>query len=189
MLTEGWDCNTVTHIVGLRPFMSQLLCEQVVGRGLRRQSYEVGEDGKLSEEVAKVLGVPFEVVPFKQSGMQSPPKPKQWHVQALEERAQYAITFPRVEGYQQAIRNRVTVDWDAITPVVVDPIVIPDAATMKAYLPANDGRSTLNGPGSLEQVGLAAWRQDVRLQQHEFDLAGWLVRRYVEHAVDEAAAR
>ena len=45
MLTEGWDCNTVTHIVGLRPFMSQLLCEQVVGRGLRRQTYELGEDG------------------------------------------------------------------------------------------------------------------------------------------------
>ena len=44
MLTEGWDCNTVTHIVGLRPFMSQLLCEQVVGRGLRRASYEVGEE-------------------------------------------------------------------------------------------------------------------------------------------------
>jgi type III restriction enzyme len=47
MLTEGWDCNTVTHIVGIRPFMSQLLCEQVVGRGLRRASYDVGEDGKL----------------------------------------------------------------------------------------------------------------------------------------------
>ena len=65
MLTEGWDCNTVTHIVGLRPFMSQLLCEQVVGRGLRRASYNVGADGKLEEEVAKVFGVPFEVIPFQ----------------------------------------------------------------------------------------------------------------------------
>ena len=74
ILTEGWDCNTVTHIVGLRPFMSQLLCEQVVGRGLRRASYEVGEDGKLTEEVAKVFGVPFEIIPFKQSpiGRRSP---------------------------------------------------------------------------------------------------------------------
>src|SRR5439155_16270513 len=53
MLTEGWDCNTVTHIIGLRPFMSQLLCEQVVGRGLRRRSYDVGEDGLLQEEVAR----------------------------------------------------------------------------------------------------------------------------------------
>ena len=65
MLTEGWDCNTVTHIIGLRPFMSQLLCEQVVGRGLRRASYEVDENGLLREEVAKVFGVPFEVIPFK----------------------------------------------------------------------------------------------------------------------------
>ena len=68
MLTEGWDCNTVTHIIGLRPFMSQLLCEQVVGRGLRRRSYEVDEEGRFQEEVAKVLGVPFEIIPFKQSG-------------------------------------------------------------------------------------------------------------------------
>src|SRR5262249_19532636 len=65
MLTEGWDCNTVTHIIGLRPFMSQLLCEQVVGRGLRRANYDVGPDGRLSEEVALVLGVPFQVIPFK----------------------------------------------------------------------------------------------------------------------------
>ena len=65
MLTEGWDCTTVTHIVGLRPFMSQLLCEQVVWRGLRRTNYDVGENGKFSEEVAKVFGVPFEVIPFK----------------------------------------------------------------------------------------------------------------------------
>src|SRR5207237_796541 len=65
MLTEGWDCNTVTHIVGLRPFMSQLLCEQVVGRRLRRRTYEVGDGDLMTEEVAKVFGVPFQVVPFK----------------------------------------------------------------------------------------------------------------------------
>ena len=67
MLTEGWDCNTVTHIIGLRPFMSQLLCEQVVGRGLRRSSYAVGEDDKLGKEVAKIFGVPFEIVPLKEN--------------------------------------------------------------------------------------------------------------------------
>jgi type III restriction enzyme len=65
MLTEGWDCNTVTHIVGLRPFMSQLLCEQVVGRGLRRRTYEVGDNGLMTEEIAKVFGVPFRVVPSR----------------------------------------------------------------------------------------------------------------------------
>src|SRR6202008_770515 len=77
MLTEGWDCSTVTHIIGLRPFMSQLLCEQVLGRGLRRASYEVGEDDKFTEEVAQVFGVPFEVIPFKanpQGAATPPPK-------------------------------------------------------------------------------------------------------------------
>lgn len=74
MLTEGWDCNTVTHIIGLRPFMSQLLCEQVVGRGLRRASYESNDDGKFPEEVAKVFGVPFDVVPFKANPTGQAPK-------------------------------------------------------------------------------------------------------------------
>ncbi len=54
MLTEGWDANTVTHIVGLRPFMSQLLCEQVVGRGLQRRRYDLGENDRFGEEVARV---------------------------------------------------------------------------------------------------------------------------------------
>lgn len=101
MLTEGWDCNTVTHIVGLRPFMSQLLCEQVVGRGLRRSNYEVGEDGKLSEEVAKVFGVPFEVIPFKQNETGgTPPSVKRHHIAAVPSKAYYEIKFPRIEGYQ-----------------------------------------------------------------------------------------
>src|SRR5204863_9986251 len=77
MLTEGWDCNTVTHIVGLRPFMSQLLCEQVVGRGLRRRNYELTEEGLFEEEVAQILGVPFEVVPFKRQPKKGTRKPPQ----------------------------------------------------------------------------------------------------------------
>lgn len=100
MLTEGWDCNTVTHVIGLRPFMSQLLCEQVVGRGLRRTNYEVGSDGKLTEEIAKVFGVPFEVIPFKAADQgQPPPRVKRYHVHAIPSKAQYEIRYPRVEGY------------------------------------------------------------------------------------------
>jgi type III restriction enzyme len=159
MLTEGWDCNTVTHIVGLRPFMSQLLCEQVVGRGLRRASYEVGEDGKLTEEVAKVFGVPFEVIPFKQSPIgPRPPSPKRHHVYAVQQKARYEIRFPRLAGYRQAIRNRVVVDWQAIATCRLDPMNIPPQVELKAGLPNNQGRHSLTGPGKLERVDLNPYR-------------------------------
>src|SRR5437016_3332592 len=102
MLTEGWDCNAITHIIGLRPFMSQLLCEQVVGRGLRRRSYDVDANGRFTEEVAKVFGVPFEVIPFKANKQSEPqPQPKRYHVHALPAKADLEIKFPRVEGYTQ----------------------------------------------------------------------------------------
>jgi len=95
MLTEGWDCNTVTYIIGLRPFMSQLLCEQVVGRGLRRRSYDVGDEERLSEEVAKVFGVPFEVIPFKANKQAAPVQAvKRHHVHAIPAKAQFEIRFP-----------------------------------------------------------------------------------------------
>ena len=180
MLTEGWDCNTVTHIVGLRPFMSQLLCEQVVGRGLRRRDYEIGENGKLTEEVAKILGVPFEVIPFKQAATRRPAKPKRHHVQALPEKAEYEIVFPRVERYQQAIRNRVAVDWDRVPPVLVDPMKIPDQVELKANLPSNQGRLSLLGPGRLEGLDLERWRSGVRVQAREFELARSLTQEYVQ---------
>lgn len=187
MLTEGWDCTTVTHIIGLRPFMSQLLCEQVVGRGLRRRSYEVGADGLLQEEVAKVLGVPFEIIPFKQSGKKSPPQP-QHHVQPVEARADLEITFPRVEGYHQAIRSRVTVDWDSVAGVKIDPLEIPNAVLMKAGLPNNAGRPSIAGPGKLEGLDLSRWRQDFRLQEREFEMAKALTKDYVASEACEAPA-
>ena len=172
MLTEGWDCNTVTHIIGLRPFMSQLLCEQVIGRGLRRASYEVGDDGKFREEVAKVFGVPFEIVPFK-ANPQGPPlePPQRHHVHALPGKAEFEIRFPRVEGYTQAIRNRVAVDFRAIAPLLLDPLNIPPEVDMKAALPDNRGRPSLSGPGKLENVTLNPYRCGRRLQELAFDLA------------------
>src|SRR3990170_2060062 len=179
MLTEGWDCNTVTHIVGLRPFMSQLLCEQVVGRGLRRSNYEVGENGKLSEEVAKVFGVPFEVIPFKQNRVgPNPPPVKRHHITAVPGKAQYEIKFPRVEGYQQAIRNRITVDWNAVAQLRLDPMNIPPEVEMKAGLPNNHGRYSLSGPGKIETVDLNPYRSGRRFQELVFELARDLTRDY-----------
>jgi type III restriction enzyme len=101
MLTEGWDANTVTHIMGVRAFGTQLLCEQVVGRGLRRVSYEVDpKTGFFPTEYAEVLGVPFS---FAQGGGGEPPPPPPpvTRVRALEERRELReIRFPNVEGYR-----------------------------------------------------------------------------------------
>jgi len=180
MLTEGWDCSTVTHIIGLRPFMSQLLCEQVVGRGLRRASYDVSDDGKLGEEVAKVLGVPFDVIPFKQNP-QGPARepPKKWHVHALPERVRYKIEFPRVEGYTQAIRNRLTVDWASLPTLPLEPGRIPPEVEMRLLAVSNAGRPCLSGPGRTDEASLREWRAKVRLQEVIFDLAQGLTKQYL----------
>jgi type III restriction enzyme len=189
MLTEGWDCNTVTHIIGLRPFMSQLLCEQVVGRGLRRFSYEVGEDGKLTEEVAKVFGVPFAISPFKENPSGGGSKPeKRHHIRALPDKSQFEIKFPRVEGYRQAIRNKITVDWEAVAPLTLDPMNIPPEVEMKASLPSNKGRPTLTGPGKLERVDLNPYRAGRRFQELVFELAKDLTKAYVLQPSCEAPA-
>ena len=181
MLTEGWDCSTVTHIVGLRPFMSQLLCEQVVGRGLRRSSYAVGEDGKLGEEVAKIFGVPFEIVPLKENpGDGTPrPTPKTWHVHALPERAGLEIRFPRVERYVQRVRHHLRVDWDDVAPLRLDPMDIAPEVEMKAGLPSNTGRPALVGPGRLERVDLNPYRRGRRPRRLVFEMARDLTRSYL----------
>jgi type III restriction enzyme len=178
MLTEGWDCRTVTHIVGLRPFMSQLLCEQVVGRGLRRASYEAGPDGRFGEEVAKILGVPFEVVPFKATGAPGQEKPEKFHIHALPSKAGLEIRFPRVERYGAAVRNRVTADWATVPEIVIDPLQIPDLVEMKAALPLNRGVPSLHGPGQLDEVSLAAFRERHREQEVAFLVAAALTREY-----------
>ncbi len=188
MLTEGWDCNTVTHIIGLRPFMSQLLCEQVVGRGLRRTNYEVDKNERLTEEVAKVLGVPFEIIPFKESKHDPSPRPTRNHVHAVPEKAQYEIRFPRVEGYQQAIRNRIEVNWSAVAPLCIDPGQIPPEAELKAALPNNEGRHSLVGPGKLERIDLNPYRTGRRMQELVFDMAAALTRDYAKQSTCEAPA-
>lgn len=100
MLTEGWDANTVTHILGVRAFGTQLLCEQVVGRGLRRMSYVENEDGKFGPEYAEVYGVPFSFIPSAGSAVDPVPGPMPTRVRALEDRIACEITFPRLMGYR-----------------------------------------------------------------------------------------
>jgi len=190
MLTEGWDCKTVTHIIGIRPFQSQLLCEQVVGRGLRRRSYDLTDEGKFAEETAKIFGVPFEVVPFKANPQGSKAKrPEQrHHVYSVSGKVQYRIEFPRVEGFIQGIQNRVAVDWEAIAPLTLDPVKIAPEVQVKATLPNNQGRATVAGPGALESLDLNPYRRGQRLQWLIFELAKDLTKAYCDNPGCEAPA-
>lgn len=100
MLTEGWDANTVTHILGIRPFRSQLLCEQVVGRGLRRRSYAPNENGRFEPEYAEVYGVPFAFIPSDRQ-IPTPRNPRPAiEVHAEPGRWDLAIRFPKLDGYR-----------------------------------------------------------------------------------------
>jgi type III restriction enzyme len=190
MLTEGWDCSTVTHIVGLRPFMSQLLCEQVVGRGLRRAHQEFRADANLyTEEVAKVFGVPFEVIPFKANKQGAPPPAvRRHHVHALPAKEVFKIEFPRVEGYTQAIRNRVTVNWPSVPSLVLEPERIPPEVEVKGLTINNSGRPSLSGPGRVDDVTLTEFRAKRRLQELVFDLARTLTRDFLANRKDEVPA-
>lgn len=129
MLTEGWDTNTVTHILGVRAFGTQLLCEQVVGRGLRRQSYDLNEEQLLNVEYADILGIPFD---FTAKPVVAPPvKPRETiRVYAVRpDRDALEITFPRVEGYRVELpEDRLTAEFDHnsvldLTPDLVGPSI------------------------------------------------------------------
>ncbi|MGD0293607.1 MAG: hypothetical protein ABSB30_07105 [Terracidiphilus sp.] len=186
MLTEGWDCNTVTHIIGLRPFMSQLLCEQVVGRGLRRKNYDVNADGRFNEEIAKVLGVPFEVIPFKANATgPTEPLPKRHHVHAIPEKSEFEITFPRVEGYTTAIHRRITMDWANVASLTLKPGEIPPEVKMKGLSVNNQGRLTLSGPGGENDATLVEWRKHQRIQKLVFELSAALSRDYLQNKTCE----
>ena len=135
MLTEGWDANTVTHVLGVRAFGTQLLCEQVVGRALRRMSYAVNDKGHFDAEYAEIYGVPFSFIPTSGSNPDPKPGPIPTRVRSLEERVACEITFPRLAGYRydipgERLEARFTEDSklalstaDIPTKVQVDPIV------------------------------------------------------------------
>ena len=122
MLSEGWDANTVTHVLGVRAFGTQLLCEQVVGRALRRQSYELNEEGLFDVEYADVLGIPFDFA--AEPVVAPPPKPNRTvHVHAVRpDRDACAIEFPRVEGYAYELpEDRLTAKFNSDSVLTLTP--------------------------------------------------------------------
>ena len=129
MLTEGWDANTVSHVLGVRAFGTQLLCEQVIGRALRRQSYELNGEGLFDVEYADVLGIPFD---FTAKPVVAPPKPPREtvHVRAVRpERDALEISFPRVAGYRVELpEERLEAEFNRdsvleLTPELIGPSI------------------------------------------------------------------
>ncbi|MCL6107065.1 MAG: DEAD/DEAH box helicase family protein [Actinobacteria bacterium] len=133
MLTEGWDARTVTHVLGVRAFSTQLLCEQVIGRALRRQSYELNEDGKFDVEYADVLGVPFD---FTAKPVIAPPQPPRETVQVKAmspERDHLEIRFPRVEGYRVELpAERLSAEFNADSVLRLSPDLVGPSITRNA---------------------------------------------------------
>lgn len=130
MLTEGWDANTVTHVLGIRAFGTQLLCEQVIGRALRRQSYDLNEEGLFNVEYADVFGVPFD---FTAKPVIAPPQPPRQTVQVKAmrpERDALEIRFPRVEGYRVELpEERLTATFNEDSILVLSPDLVGPSIT------------------------------------------------------------
>jgi len=166
MLTEGWDANTVTHILGVRAFSTQLLCEQVVGRGLRRMNYSPNEDGMFEPEYAEVYGVPFSFIPAAGTNP-TPPKPKiLTRVRALEERAERGIRFPRVIGYRYEMPgDRLEADFTEESKLALSTQDIPSETEMHPIV------------GETSTHDLAALKR-MREQQVAFKLAKLVLEQY-----------
>lgn len=164
MLTEGWDANNVTHVLGIRAFGSQLLCEQVVGRGLRRMNYEPDpETGLLTEEYVDVYGIPFSVIPFKGRPVNKPtpedkPKHRVWAIPSRQEDME--IRFPIVEGYVFALRkNLLKCHVDSIEPLTIDPKLEPVTTFLRPSAGYLDGKVHENAFEFVKQDRAAYYSQ------------------------------
>ncbi len=133
MLTEGWDANTVTHVLGVRAFGTQLLCEQVIGRALRRQSYELNQEGRFDVEYADVLGIPFD---FTAKPVVAPPQPPRETIQVKAvrpDRDALEIRFPRVEGYRVDLpEERLTAEFNEDSVLELTPDLVGATETQNS---------------------------------------------------------
>jgi type III restriction enzyme len=169
MLSEGWDAKTVTHIMGLRAFTSQLLCEQVVGRGLRRMSYEVDEKtGLFKPEYVNIFGVPFTFLPHEGGADEPPPPPPppKTRIEPLpERRAAYEITWPNVIRVDHEYRPQLTLDPLKTKPLVLDAY---DTAMLAELAPVIDGKPDVT---RLTEISLEELGRKFRMQKIIFATA------------------
>ncbi|MDX5493942.1 MAG: restriction endonuclease, partial [Alphaproteobacteria bacterium] len=155
MLTEGWDANTVTHVLGIRAFGTQLLCEQVIGRALRRQSYELNDEGLFNVEYADVFGIPFD---FTAKPVIAPPQPPRETVQVKAirpERDHLEIRFPRVEGYRVELpEERLSADFNDDSVLELSPDLVGPSITRNSGIIGEGADMSLEHLGDMRPSSL-----------------------------------
>jgi type III restriction enzyme len=166
MLSEGWDAKTVTHIMGLRAFSSQLLCEQVVGRGLRRTSYDVGEDGLFEAEYVNIFGVPFTFLPHEGGEDTPPPPPKpKTRIEPIKEKIECEISWPNITRIDHIYKPVLSVNIKNIKPISLDPYESITQADLAAMIA---GKPNL---AALTEIDLKEIAERFRLQTIIFETA------------------
>ncbi|MCD6399992.1 DEAD/DEAH box helicase family protein [candidate division WOR-3 bacterium] len=165
MLSEGWDAKTVTHIMGLRAFSSQLLCEQVVGRGLRRTSYEV-KTGLFDAEYVNIFGVPFTFLPHEtHDGPPPPPTTPKTRIEPVKGKQQYGIHWPNIIRIEHIYRPKLTLDMSQVKPLKLDAY---DTATLAELAPIVDGKPDI---AKISQIDLENLGKKYRWQRVIFTAA------------------
>ena len=167
MLSEGWDAKTVTHIMGLRAFSSQLLCEQVVGRGLRRTEYDVGLDGLFVPEYVNIFGVPFTFLPHEggTDGPPLPPTPPKTRIEPVKEKAQHEITIPNVLRIDHIYKPQLTIDMKKVKTLELDPYQSITEAELAAMIAGKPN------PAALTEIDLKEIAEKFRTQSIVFRIA------------------
>lgn len=174
MLSEGWDAKNVTHILGLRAFTSQLLCEQVIGRGLRRVSHETetvtGPDGEPRElfrpEYVNVFGVPLSIFVDDTGEGEKPDPPKATtQIESLPERVALAMTWPNVLRVDRDVSRTLTVNWDVVETLVLDPTQTVVSAELAPVLGGAQNWA------QIEKIDLESLPEEFRLQRLVFNAA------------------
>ena len=165
MLSEGWDAKNVTQIMGLRAFSSQLLCEQVVGRGLRRVSYEFDENQMLEPEYVNIFGVPFSFIPHEGGvAVPRPPRPK-FQIEPTNEKVESKISFPNILRIDTVYKSSLKIDYAGLKPIEIDPENTITAVELGGVIQGNIT------PAALTEIDIKAFSERYRLQSVIFRVA------------------
>ncbi|MDZ7761693.1 MAG: DEAD/DEAH box helicase family protein [Desulfovermiculus sp.] len=167
MLSEGWDAKTVTHIMGLRAFSSQLLCEQVVGRGLRRTSYDIDPESEMFDpEYVNIFGVPFTFLPHESSDVSDPPPPPpKTAIEPSADKMGYEITWPNIIRIDRTYTPRLSLVWEHVQPLELN---AGYTARLAEMAPTVDGKPDVTKVAHIDLDGLA---REYRTQKVIFETA------------------